>query len=578
MKHLVRLFSAILLLSACGEHREPTTTQTEDSAFFRFENRFIEALWKQFPGWASGSGRHEFDSILSIPDSASRQSTIHFCNVWLDSLQVIDAKRLSSNMQMDYEMIKAQLESQIWYTETFRSWEWNPSEYNLGGIFGEILNNKQVPLDQRLRNLINKAARGKAYYAAAIKNLKNSTPEHTDLAVVQNRGAKGVFNNDIPQAADSSGLSDEEKRCEEITTAIDEYLTWLSRKDFSTRRSFRIGKELYAAKFKHDIQSGMSAEELYEAALSRKRLLHHRMDSLSRLLYPKYLAGKELPKDTLQLIADVINKISANHVHRDSFQMAIEKQIPELTEFVRKKNLLYLDPSKPLVVRKEPEWMAGVAGASISAPGPYDKNGETFYNVGSLKSYSQEDAESYLREYNHYMLQILNIHEAIPGHYAQLVYSNQSPSLIKSLFGNGSMVEGWAVYTELMMLENGYGENSPEMWLMYYKWNLRTVCNTILDYSIHNLEMDFEQGFDLLVRQAFQQKKEAENKWKRATLTQVQLTSYFNGFTEIMNLRSKLMQLKGKSFSLKSFHESFLGYGSAPVKLIAGQMNNQQEP
>jgi uncharacterized protein (DUF885 family) len=176
------------------------------------------------------------------------------------------------------------------------------------------------------------------------------------------------------------------------------------------------------------------------------------------------------------------------------------------------------------------------------------------------------------------MLQILNIHEAIPGHYAQLVYSNQSPSLIKSLFGNGSMVEGWAVYTELMMLENGYGENSPEMWLMYYKWNLRTVCNTILDYSIHNLEMDYEQGFDLLVRQAFQQKKEAENKWKRATLTQVQLTSYFNGFTEIMNLRSRWMELKGNSFSLKSFHENFLGYGSAPVKLIAGQMYNQKKP
>jgi uncharacterized protein (DUF885 family) len=216
--------------------------------------------------------------------------------------------------------------------------------------------------------------------------------------------------------------------------------------------------------------------------------------------------------------------------------------------------------------------MAGVAGASISAPGPYDKNGETFYNVGSLKSYSAEDAESYLREYNEYILQILNIHEAIPGHYTQLVYSNNSPSLIKSLFGNGSMIEGWAVYTELMMLENGYGNKSPEMWLMYYKWNLRTVCNTILDYSIHNLEMSKEQGLQLLVKQAFQQQKEAENKWKRATLTQIQLTSYFNGFAEIVKLRSAMMKKEGQKFSLKGFHEKFLSYGSAPVSFISQEM------
>jgi uncharacterized protein (DUF885 family) len=219
--------------------------------------------------------------------------------------------------------------------------------------------------------------------------------------------------------------------------------------------------------------------------------------------------------------------------------------------------------------------MAGVAGASISAPGPYEKNGETFYNVGSLKAYSAEDAESYLREYNHYILQILNIHEAIPGHYAQLVYSNKSRSLIKSLFGNGSMVEGWAVYTELMMLENGYGENSPEMWLMYYKWNLRTVCNTILDYSVHNLDMFATDGIDFLIKEAFQQRKEAQNKWKRATLTQVQLTSYFNGFSEIMNLRQQIIKKQGKDFSLKSFHEKFLGYGSAPVRLIAQDMTEK---
>ena len=85
------------------------------------------------------------------------------------------------------------------------------------------------------------------------------------------------------------------------------------------------------------------------------------------------------------------------------------------------------------------------------------------------------------------MLPVLNIHEAIPGHYAQLVYANRSPSLIKSIFGNGAMVEGWAVYAERMMLESGYGEHKAEAWLIYSKWNLRSVTNTILDYGVHVL-------------------------------------------------------------------------------------------
>ena len=222
--------------------------------------------------------------------------------------------------------------------------------------------------------------------------------------------------------------------------------------------------------------------------------------------------------------------------------------------------------------------MAGVAGASISSPGPYDKHGNTYYNVGSLSGWSAEKAESYLREYNYYTLQILNIHEALPGHYTQLVYANQSPSIIKAILGNNTMIEGWAVYTELMMLENGYGapegsnEPEPEMWLMYYKWNLRSTCNMILDYNVHANNMSKEEAMHLLVDEAFQQQAEAEGKWRRVSVTSVQLCCYFTGFTEIYELREELKTKMGDKFNLKAFHEKFLSYGSAPVKYIRQMM------
>jgi uncharacterized protein (DUF885 family) len=240
---------------------------------------------------------------------------------------------------------------------------------------------------------------------------------------------------------------------------------------------------------------------------------------------------------------------------------------------VNDKKLITMDPTKPLVVRREPDYMAGVAGASISSPGPYNKNGNTYYNVGSLSGWSDEEKESYLREYNDYILQILNIHEAIPGHYVQLIYANKSPSLIKSLFGNNAMIEGWAVYSELMMIENGYGGNTPEMWLMYYKWNLRSTCNTMLDIGIHTKDLTKEDALYMLTDQAFQQSKEAEGKWKRATLSNVQLCSYFSGFSEIVALRERVCPTcKTDVNALRAFHEKFLSFGSIPVNMISGLM------
>ena len=227
-------------------------------------------------------------------------------------------------------------------------------------------------------------------------------------------------------------------------------------------------------------------------------------------------------------------------------------------------------------MRKEPEWMAGVAGASISSPGPYDKNGNTYYNVGSLAKYSPEAAESYLREYNNFTLQILNIHEAIPGHYVQLIHANKSPSLIQSIFQNGAFNEGWALYAERFMMEEGWDKNtsinptnlSDEMWLMYYKFHLRGVCNTILDYSIHSLGMKKEEALHLMMNEAFQEKSEAEGKWKRATLSQVQLCSYFTGFYEIYNFRDEVKKKLGSQFNLKAFNDKLLSFGSPPVKYI----------
>ncbi len=577
MKKIPLFIFAVYLLSSCGSaDQQKQNEQTSDHSnelFETYKNYFIEALWKTYPGWASGQGYHKYDSVLILPNQASTDRELAFCKAQLDSLKSFDLNKLSSNNKTDYYLIENHLKSVEWSRNVYRSFEWNPSEYNVISGIAELLNGTYDKSDNRLRNIYLRMKNVPAYYSAAFANIKNPTKEHTELGIEQNLNSISVLEKDLVDSVKASGLSVQEKkefeaRIWESITAVKNYVQQLKAMKNENPKSFRLGKELHQQKFLYDIQSRYTATEIYNKAIARKKDLHTEMFKLSDQLWDKYLKGKSKPTDSLLLIRSVIDVISLKHVDKDSFQTSIEKQIPGLVEFINQKKLITLDPKKPLVVRKEPAYMAGVAGASISSPGPYDKNANTYYNVGSLAGWPDKKAESYLREYNYYILQILNIHEALPGHYAQLIYSNQSPSLIKAILGNGAMIEGWAVYTERMMMENGYGNNEPEMWLMYYKWHLRAVCNTILDYSVHELEMEKSKAMDLLMREAFQQEAEADGKWRRVSLTQVQLCCYFTGYAEIYDLREELKQKMGDKFDLKTFHEKFLSYGSAPVKYI----------
>jgi uncharacterized protein (DUF885 family) len=575
MKKLLIVIAAMSLI-ACKQTK-PSTAIVQNQNFDAYKENFINSLWTIYPNWASSIGFHKNDSLLTIPDDTQRKNEIAFAESQLDSLGLFNIDSLNNQNKTDFYLIENQLKSSIWSIQKFKSYQWNPAQYNVSEGFAEIINNNYAPLAQRLAAVKERLKFVPAYYEAAKKNIQNPTAEHTALAIDQNTGGLSVFEVDLVQALTKSSISAQEKEkisslSKDAISAIQSYCTFLKELKNEQPKSFRIGKELYEEKFAFDIQSNYTAQGIYEKAIIHKKDLHQKMFAITKKLWPKYFATENCPSDSLIAIKKMIDRLSVEHVKPSEFQAAIDKQIPLLVEFIKNKNLIYIDPSKPLVVRKEPAYMAGVAGASISSPGPYDKNGNTYYNVGSLAGWDEAKAESYLREYNQYILQILNIHEAIPGHYTQLVYANQSPSLIKSILGNGAMIEGWAVYTEKMMLENGYGNNDPAMWLMYYKWNLRSTCNTIIDYSIQVNNMQKEAVIDLLTKQAFQQQAEAEGKWKRATLTQVQLCSYFTGFTEIVDLREAMQNKEKEQFDLKKFHETFLSFGSAPVKYIAALM------
>ncbi|MDB4901648.1 MAG: hypothetical protein JWQ63_929 [Mucilaginibacter sp.] len=575
------LFTASLIIAFCAGCKKDGSVGPlqgkDDAAFAVYENSFLEGLWKLDPDRATTSGYHKYDSLLLIPNDQRRDKMISFTKVQLDSLSRFEVTTLSAANKIDYNLMQNEMESIQWRIQQLKSYQWDPDSYNVIGTFAYILNEHYAPLTKRLRNFYEKMANIPAYYKEAEKQIKNPVIELTNLAVDQHLGGLSVIEKDFADSLKKSNIPQNEQkqmieRARVSADAIKGFTEWLKALKNDHPRSFRLGKELYEAKFKYEIQSESTAQHIYNAAVERKKYLHQEMARISQKLWPKYFGTKPIPADSLSLIAQVIDTLSSKHVAPNEFQSAIEKLIPKLTTFVKTKDLVTLDPSKPLIVRKEPGYMAGVAGASMSTPGPYDKDGNSYFNVGSLAGWPTEKAESYLREYNDYTLQILCIHEAIPGHYVQLVYANKSPSLIKSIFGNGAMIEGWAVYSEEMMLDNGYGNDEPEMRLMWYKWHLRSVCNTILDYKVHAENMSKQDALNLLTKEAFQQNAEAEGKWKRVSVTSVQLDSYFTGYKELMDLRDAYKKKMADKYKLKEFNERFLSYGSAPVKLIKEAM------
>jgi uncharacterized protein (DUF885 family) len=576
-----RAASFLLLIVAFIFSCNTTDTKKEaaeiNASFKLLQERFLDSFWRQNPAHAISVGYGKYYDQLNVYDSAAISQDVTFSRRWLDSLKNYNYDALDAGEKINYNIIRNALESNIWNIDTFKSQEWNPAQYNIGSACYGILNQTEVSLNQKLSNLSGYLENSGAYYLAAAKNIKKPTREHTELAIPQNKGTLDLFGSSLMDSINSASLPTAGKdslllRISKTKEAINGYVGFLNKllSDSSTQfRDFRIGKDLYKAKFNYNLVTDISPEQLYQKAIEAKESYHKEMYSLAQTLWPKYAKDITRPTDSLLLIKTIIDKVSEKHVSPKNLMDTIRSQVSRLQAFIKRKNLFDYDTSYPLQVRVTPSYASGFSVASANFPPPYQKTSITYYNIDDLTKIPAEKAESQLREYNDYMLQILSIHEAMPGHCLQGVYNSKNQSgMVKSVFSNGAMIEGWAVYVERMMLENGWGNNEPELWLMFYKWSLRECTNVIVDYGLHCLDFSKEDIVNLLVNEAFQEPAQVEEKYKRARLSQVQLCSYFNGATDIVSLRDAYKEKKGSNFSLEDFHERFLSYGSAPVKYI----------
>jgi hypothetical protein len=266
----------------------------------------------------------------------------------------------------------------IWYIDTFKSQRWDPSQYNLGGDCYEIINRDFAPLNERLKILSQHLQHADRYYAAASQLIRQPTREYTDLAISQNEGGLDVFGSSLADSIKISSLPQDEKdtlsqRIKRTVVAIQNYTDGL-KKILSDRnyafRDFRIGEKLFNQKFRYDIVTDYSPEEIFSKATKAKHQYHHEMFVIANELWPKYCGTTKRPEDSLELIATVINKVSLRHASPEHFVDTITQQVRDLEHFIIEKNLFDYDTTYPLQVRIMPAYMSGVSLASASQAPP----------------------------------------------------------------------------------------------------------------------------------------------------------------------------------------------------------------
>ncbi len=550
--------------------------ETQDAQFQKIAREYIEGLLQAAPEYATELGDHRFDDRLTDYSPEARAKRLATAKEIRDKLQKFsDVSKLTGANRIDVRILKENIENEIFDLEELKDADWNPLVYNqsLANSLYLLVARDFAPAAQRIPNLRKRMEAIPKVIEQAKKNLQHPPRVHTETAIEQTQGAISLVREGLaPLLEQAPQMKKEIAPVQEKTAkALEEYKTWLE-KDLLPRSdgNFRIGADKFRKKLRFALASDLSMEEIMKAAQADLQRTQAAIYETALPLYQKYFpdADKATLDDKKKVTSAVLDKLAEQHPDDNTIVGYCQKVLTEATDFVRQKDLVTV-PETPLEIIVMPEFKRGPAIAYCDSPGPLEKNGKTFFAVAPTpKDWTKERKESFFREYNNYMVRDLTVHEAMPGHYLQLAHSNEfkAPTLIRAIFQSGTFIEGWAVYTEQVMAEAGYG--GPEVKMQQLKMRLRVICNAILDQSIHAGNMTEKEALDLMMKEGFQQEGEAVAKWKRARLSSAQLSTYFVGVTEHLDLREKAKAKDGAAFDLKKYNDQVISYGSPPVKYV----------
>ena len=562
-----------------------------DDAFEELAAAWLDDLPAFSPVAATTLGDHRFDDRLDEVDAAARERALERYREYRTALDRIEWGALSRANQVDAELLSAELDSRIWSLEVLEEWAWNPLGYV--GIAGSslygLLARDFAPLEERMEDAAARLEQFPRFFRQVRGALQPArVPEvHATTAVAQNQGINAIIDTMIvPRLGDVS--PELAQRLEAaITTAraaLAGQQAWLRTELVpAAKGDFRLGARLFDQKLRYTLNSPLGRPEIRRRAESEYAAVRDAMFLVSKSIYTglhPYASFPDNPEEAFkQVVIRAALQEAYRHLPEPGAIVEIARQdLEQATAFVAANDIVTL-PDEPIEIIVMPEYQRGVAVAYLDPPGPLDEGQKSFYAVAPLpEGWTEDQVESFLREYNLYSIQNLTLHEAMPGHYLQLAHSNDYPSTLRAVLWSGPFVEGWAVYGERVMIDAGYLDRDPLMTLINLKWYLRTVTNAIIDQAIHVDGMSRDAAMRLMIEGAFQEESEAAGKWTRAQLTSTQLSTYFVGYQEHRDMREAVERAWGDEFSLRRYHDAALSYGSPPVRYVRALLLDENIP
>jgi uncharacterized protein (DUF885 family) len=575
-----RIAAALALLIGTAAMTAPAADPptAEDTRLANLFQSYLDEEFRRHPVYATQQGNHDHDDRMDDLSPEARKTDAETTRGALDTLQKqIDRNKLSRDGKIDFDIFRHYLTYQLWQIDHDNRFEFDPrvyGEYVSDSVF-ILFTQSSLPRERNVANAARRITFIPKVVAAAKAGLKNPPKVLTEIAIKRNRGAISFYEREVYEfAGETPGSEPLSTPCREAVKALKDYQEWLE-KELLPRSAgdWRLGRERFARKLELELDAGLSADEVVKLAESEADRVEREMYTLARQLWAKHFPGRPLPPDDptgrRAAVKAVMDELGKDHGRPEDLVADARRTVEKIKAFIRDRKILTLPDPDTCKVVEMPEFQRGFSVAYLNPAPPLDPKAASLYAVAPPpKEWTPERVETYLREYNSAMLQILTIHEAYPGHYVQLAYSSRCPSLVRKLLYSGTFAEGWAVYTEQMMLDQGYGDGDLSLRLHQLKFYQRAVINAILDNRMHCSQMTDEEAMRLLVGRGFQTEAEAVGKIARAKQSSTQLSTYFVGRTAFYRLRQDVQRKHGGAFDLAKFHEAVLSHGTLPVKYL----------
>jgi uncharacterized protein (DUF885 family) len=545
--------------------------------FATAQDAFFADYFRHYPVLATEAGNHDHDHEWGDFTDAGSQARL----AWLaDARRSIEAADdLSAEEEIDRRVLLATIDELRFDEEDLDELSWSAITYSyiLGaGLFG-LLSRDFAPVADRLASAAGRMEGIGAALGAARQNLTSGRGRevstfHVEKAIATMPGIADLCQTAATMAVDLEDAalkSRVQAAADAASVEVDAFVTWLSDDLLpSAHGDFRLGRGLYERKFQHALKATISPEELERRAAASYDEVRAEMLRLARELWPAWLGDEPMPDDPDALTRRVLDAIGEDHPKADELLDYCRAEHERIEAFIRERDLIGL-AEEPLQIIWTPPFLRAFGGAMLIPPGPLDKGLDSFFAITPPpEDWTDEQVDSMLRENNSRSLRVLTIHEATPGHYLQLAWSNRCESLPRSVFGSGVFAEGWAVYVTQVMMDVGYGADDPALMLAHWKYFLRATTNTLMDIRIHTGTMTEEEAMALMVDGGFQEESEAREKWSRARLSSTQLCSYYLGSQEMTELERAARQRDGGGFEWRPFLESVISHGTPPMPVI----------